>query len=153
MTIGVQIGGKSSSNVRSNGMLQRESFQQVMKMTWMMRLDAATLAVALLVSCEALAQNVLPLGDMPIRYMTDEDREILKAAIVDTLDHAKDGSTVSWENPKTGAHGNMIPKVTYQLEAKVCRDLEVANSARGRDNRLVTTLCKQPDGDWKIDTP
>ena len=119
----------------------------------MKRLGAAIAFAALLASPGGFALNLLTMGNIPIRHMTDEDREILKTAVIGTLDQGADGTTVSWENPKTGAHGNLIPRVTYQREDKVCRDLEVANSARGRDNRLVTTLCKQPDGDWKIDTP
>ena len=118
----------------------------------MKQLGAAIAFAALLASPEGFALNLLTMRNMPIRHMTDEDREILKTAVIGTLDQGKDGTTVSWENPKTGAHGNLTPKVSFEREAKVCRDLEVANSARGRDNRAVFTLCKQPDGDWKVES-
>ena len=51
--------------------------------------------------------NTLALHNLPINYMTDEDREIFKAAVVDVLERGRDGETMRWENPKTGAHGDL----------------------------------------------
>ncbi len=42
-----------------------------------------------------------------------------------------------WENPKTGAHGDLTPRASFDRAGQPCRDLEVANSARGHDNRIV----------------
>ena len=110
----------------------------------------AVVAVLLLPGT-AGAINLFSMQDLPVRHMTDEDREILKAAVVDALERTRDGESARWENPKTGAHGDLTPRVSYQSEGLACRDLEVANSARGRNNRLTVTLCKQSDGEWKID--
>lgn len=100
----------------------------------------------------ATAANIFSARDLPVRYMTDEDREILKLAVDDVLERGKDGQGTRWENPKTGAHGDLTPRASFERAGQPCRDLEVANSARGRDNRLVLTLCKQADGDWKIES-
>lgn len=118
----------------------------------MTRLDVAIFAAALLASSEGFALNILSMRDLPIRHMTDEDREIFKATVLGMLDRGTDGTTVTLENPKTGAHGNLTPRVRFEREAKVCRELEVANSARGRDNRAVFTPCMQLDGEWKIES-
>lgn len=98
----------------------------------------------------AIAANIFSARDLPVRYMTEEDREILKSAVEDVLERGKDGEGARWENPKTGAHGDLTPRASFEHAGQSCRDLEVANSVRGRDNRLVVTLCKQADGDWKI---
>jgi len=109
-------------------------------------------AAALLLPCAALAFNSYVLRDLPVRYMTDEDREILRVAVDDALERARDGESMHWENPKTGAKGDLMPRASFERAGQRCRDLEVANSARGRSNRLVVTLCKQADGEWKIDS-
>lgn len=114
------------------------------------------LCVAAIVSLSlpgfAAAANIFSARDLPVRYMTDEDRAILKSAVEDVLERSKDGEGTRWENPKTGAHGDLTPRASFQRAGQSCRELEVANSARGRDNRLVLTLCKQAEGDWKIES-
>lgn len=105
---------------------------------------------ALLAPCVAVAANLFSARDLPVQYMTDEDREILKSAAGDVLERGKDGEGKRWENTKTGAHGELTPRASFEREGQSCRELEVANSARGRDNRVMLTLCKQADGDWKI---
>lgn len=99
----------------------------------------------------APAVNVFSIRDLPVQHMTDDDRDILRAAVIGTLDRTPDRNTVRWENPKTGAHGDLTPRASFDRARQSCRDLEVANSARGHDNRVVLTLCKQPDGEWKVE--
>lgn len=99
----------------------------------------------------AIAANIFSARDLPVRYMTEEDREILKSAVEDVLDRGKDGEGKRWENPKTGAHGDLTPRASFERAGQPCQELEVANSARGRNNRVILTLCKQADGEWKID--
>lgn len=97
------------------------------------------------------AINMMAIGDLPIRYMTEEDRVLLSDAVRAVLDQGADGQVRAWENPKTGARGELTPVATFEQAGQKCRDLEVANSARGRSNRLVLTFCRQDDGDWKIE--
>lgn len=115
------------------------------------RFVAVVVAFSTLLSSAALAVNVFSIGDLPIRHMTDEDTDMLQAAVFGTLDRTPNGSTVRWENSKTGAHGDLTPRASFDRAGHSCRDLEVANSARGHDNRIVLTFCKQPDGEWKVE--
>ena len=98
------------------------------------------------------AANPFWADDLPVRQMTEEDLKILKSTIVSVLDKAGEGESAHWENGKTGAHGELTPRATFLREGRRCRELEMSNSARGRDNRTVITLCKQPDGDWKVES-
>jgi surface antigen len=100
----------------------------------------------------AMAFNTFSMRDMPISYMTEEDREIFMAAVIDTLERNHDRQGASWENPKTGAHGDLTPRVSFERAGNRCRELEVANSARGHDNRVVVMMCKHTDGEWKIES-
>lgn len=111
----------------------------------------AMLVAAFMASSAALALNLLPLGDLPLRHMTDEDRELLKAAVIATLAETPDGTTARWGNPATGASGELTPRSSFERSGRPCRELEVANSARGYNNRVVLTLCKQSDGEWKFE--
>lgn len=115
-------------------------------------LMAAIIAFFSLLPGVAQAVNLFSARDLPIRYMTDEYKDMLRAAVFRTLDRTADGSTERWENSKTGAHGDLTPRASFERAGKSCRDLEVANSARGHDNRVVLTLCKQPDGEWKVES-
>ena len=118
-----------------------------------MRKINLVIALATFLFADAVvAVNLFSMRDMPVHHMTDEDRQILMAAAVDTLERKRDGETARWENPKTGAHGDLTPRASFERDGRPCRDLEVANSARGHDNRLVITMCKQADGEWKIES-
>ena len=114
-------------------------------------LGIAVLTGTLVTLHAALAINYLQMRDLPIQYMTDEDMDVLRMAAVRVLDGQPDGETTRWENPKTGAHGDLTPRATFERTGQPCRDMELANSVRGRNNRLVLTFCKQPDGEWKVD--
>lgn len=113
--------------------------------------NAAMICAALMATSTSFAFDVLGIRDMPIQYMSEEDLAIMKAGIIDTLDRTRDGVSTTWGNRKTGAHGTLTPLESFTKEAKACRKLQVANSAGGRDNRSVFTLCKVQEGDWKVE--
>jgi surface antigen len=121
-----------------------------MTMTAPSRFIAAALLCSL-AAAPASAFNVMSVKDLPIRYMTDEDRALLQEAATQALETAADGETRGWNNFKTGAHGEIMPRASFTHGGLSCRELEVANSAQGRSNRLVLTLCRQEDGEWKIE--
>jgi surface antigen len=83
--------------------------------------------------------------------MTEEDRALMSESVRATLDQGPEGKTTTWENPRTGARGELTPLATYNQAGRKCRDMEVANSAKGRSNRQVLSFCRQDDGSWKID--
>jgi surface antigen len=97
------------------------------------------------------AVNVLSARDMPIEAMTEEDVAILMQAVTAALEAQPDHSTARWENPRTGAHGELTPVASFEKAGRRCRDLEVANSAQGRSNRLVVSLCRQDGGEWTVE--
>jgi surface antigen len=97
----------------------------------------------------ALAANILFSSEMPIAHMTPEDIHILQTVLFETLDNAPDGAMHHWENPKTQAHGDLTPRSTFTDAGMRCRMVEIENSAGGRNNRSMLTLCKSAEG-WKI---
>ncbi|HVY08228.1 MAG TPA: RT0821/Lpp0805 family surface protein [Burkholderiales bacterium] len=97
------------------------------------------------------AFNLLHFADTPLQYMTSEDKRIFYEAAATALDSSADGQATSWENPATGARGELLPRASFERDGRACRELQIENSARGRNNRLVLTVCKQQDGDWKVE--
>jgi surface antigen len=117
----------------------------------MKRSIGLALGVLLCVQAAALqAFNTLFADRMPIGRMDAEDVDILLAAVDRVLEHAADGVTEPWSNPKTGAGGYLTPRASYRDAGFACRDLEVENHAGGMHNRLIVSVCKQADGTWKV---
>jgi surface antigen len=114
------------------------------------RLVKLLLVLPLLAIAPAAAFNTFFMDKMPIGHMNKEDIDILTAATNAALDTLPDGGTVHWSNQKTGANGDLTPRATYQEGGRPCRDMQFENSAGGFSNRTVLSLCKQPDGEWKI---
>jgi len=106
-------------------------------------------AVALLLSGALHAANTWFMKDMPAGQMTSEDIDIFLSAAYETLDAAPDDQPRRWENPKTGAHGDLTPRSDFMSSGMRCRKLEINNSAGGLNNRSVHTVCKTADG-WKV---
>jgi surface antigen len=114
------------------------------------RLRKLLLMLPLLAAVPAVAMNTYFMDKMPIGHMTSEDIDILLAAANSALDGLPDGATTHWSNDKTGAKGDLTLRATYQEGGQRCRDMQVENSAGGFSNRSVVSMCKQPDGAWKL---
>jgi len=106
-------------------------------------------AVALLLSGALHAANTWFMKDMPAGHMTSGDIDIFLSVAFETLDAAPDDQPRHWENPKTGAHGDLTPRSDFMSSGMRCRKLEINNSAGGLNNRSVHTVCKTADG-WKV---
>ena len=106
-------------------------------------------AITLLFSGLLHAANTWFMKDMPAGHMTSEDIDIFLSVAFETLDAAPNDQPRHWENPKTGAHGDLTPRSTFTSSGMRCRKLEIDNSAGGLNNRSVHTVCKTADG-WKV---
>lgn len=90
------------------------------------------------------------LDQSPARYFTDEDWNIAEKAADKALDTAKDGETVSWENPASGAYGTYTPVSTSTEQDMTCREVKVVNHAHKLDASSWLKFCQKPDGKWAI---
>jgi len=98
----------------------------------------------------AFAQNMLFLNDAPIQAMTPGDRDLFKRSMYRALDETRDGESLTWENPSTGARGTITPSATRQEQGQTCRTLQFDNRVQGRSGRSSFNFCKQGDGSWMI---
>ena len=86
----------------------------------------------------------------PVTHFTPEDKQIMRKTAKDTLDNAKDGTKIGWENPETGHSGSVKPINTTERNGMTCRKTRFFNSAEGLTAIQIHRLCKQKDGSWKI---
>jgi surface antigen len=90
----------------------------------------------------------LPFGAL----LDEEDRRREKAALATALDPQGDGSTVHWENPRSGRKGALTAVGhAYPQEAKVCRAfLGDLRDGAGAAQTLQGTACMVSGGEWEV---
>lgn len=111
---------------------------------------ASLLAIALgTVPCAGIAADRAFYNELPLTYMTPEDRKIAVERINRALDDGNDGETYRWQNAATGASGSVTPKASFTRNGARCRNADFSTTAGGRKNASTWKLCKTPEG-WKI---
>src|SRR5262245_55231154 len=110
------------------------------------------LALTLCLSCvPALAQWVNILKSGPAERFDEEDLRLFLEAARKARD-APINETISWENPKTRANGDLTVRKIFQWKERPCRELALRNEAGGRKATSVVSLC-EVDGKWKLVSP
>jgi surface antigen len=67
------------------------------------------------------------------------------------LERAPDGREVTWSEGADGPRYRVVPTRTYRAgDGTYCRDYQSTATIDGRQERLVGTACRQPDGSWKL---
>jgi surface antigen len=90
------------------------------------------------------------LRGLPGNIASDEDQQIMREAIVNSLENQPDNITTGWKNPLTGSHGIIRPVETYEKDGMHCRKLRLRNNIDEQSNEWMFNFCKTPEGDWKI---
>lgn len=85
------------------------------------------------------------LGGNVGRTMDEVDRRHAYRA----LERNPTGQTSSWQNPDTGNSYTVTPTRTYDNQGLPCRDYSTDAWIDGRQETVVGTACRQPDGTWR----
>jgi surface antigen len=100
----------------------------------------------------ALAFDLTFLDQAPIRFMSDAEIDMMEATVVETLDKAADGETLTWRNDDTGNSGSVTAVKSFSERDLSCRRIEIVNrdakAAFGGATSMFD-MC-QIDGSWKI---
>lgn len=68
-----------------------------------------------------------------------------------SLETAKTGQTVTWQNPDTQAQYAMTPtKTVASQNGQPCREYSLDANVAGKKQQVYGTACRQADGTWKI---
>jgi surface antigen len=91
--------------------------------------------------------------ETPMAKFNKKDLSLFQSATQEALESEKDGSTVTWRNPDTGASGSMTPLKTTHTAQRECRLLRIINHGGGLSSDSRFWFCKMPDGTWKTGVP
>ncbi|MGB6754269.1 MAG: RT0821/Lpp0805 family surface protein [Xanthobacteraceae bacterium] len=80
-----------------------------------------------------------------------DDLAYARAAVSDALARAGKDSSFPWENPGTGAGGNITPLATSYTEGGLsCRDFLASYVHGGSQDSLQGAACRTDAGAWEI---
>lgn len=97
----------------------------------------------------AHANNLGFLKNTPAALLTDEDRELQRAAMTEVLEGENAKAQKEWKNPHSGHSGLIKSLGNYRSEDGLhCRKLKISNLAEGLKNEATYPVCKTAQGEW-----
>lgn len=76
--------------------------------------------------------------------------EVDEYCIGQTLEYARAGQTITWNNPDNGAVYKVTPQAAVRMPSgQYCREYQTTIMIDGRKRRAYGKACRQPDGTWK----
>jgi surface antigen len=98
------------------------------------------------VSAEASAQ-----GAAQASPQADIDLAYARAVATEALSRGSRDASLPWQNPRSGARGNITPLATSYSEAgMVCRDFLASYMHGGSQDWLEGGACRSASGTWEI---
>jgi surface antigen len=111
----------------------------------------APFLVGFMVAGAAHAQ-LLPAWETNIT-LTQQDLDMIHAAVTDQIHGKPKGTTASWSNPASGNSGSIKLVKKLARHNQQCEDIEYTLRSGGTPvytEHYHFTSCLQPDGTWKI---
>ncbi len=105
--------------------------------------------IGLLFVQSSIASNINFLNFSAMNFFRGNDLQLMKTNTERALIQVQDGKKASWRNPETGSWGYAIPSNTSRANGMTCRNLKIANTARGVSGAATYRFCKV-NGQWKI---
>jgi surface antigen len=103
----------------------------------------ATGSIAAPAGLAVQTQSVSPRAEVDLAYA--------RAAASDALARGGKDSSVPWENPQTGAGGNITPLATSYTEGGLpCRDFLASYVHGGSQDWLQGAACRTVAGAWEV---
>ena len=81
---------------------------------------------------------------------SEADLVYAREAAADVLAKNGKGSSVPWENPNTGAGGNITPLALYSEGRQSCRDFLASYVHGGAQDWLQGSACRTGSGTWEV---
>jgi surface antigen len=100
-------------------------------------------------AAQALVEEQLGRWDAAARLYA----QAFRAAVMKTLDETPDGSTVTWQAPKTKFSSKITPQKTFADGKQTCREATIESDAHDRFQRGLYTFCKASNGEWQFKLP
>jgi len=79
------------------------------------------------------------------------DLAYARAAASQALAHASKDSSIPWQNPQTGAGGNILPlDVSHSEDGQPCRDFLASYMHGAAQDWLRGAACRAASGSWEV---
>ena len=101
----------------------------------------------------AYAINMNGFREAPITRLSEGELKTFRAAVMQVLDQAPDGSSVEWKAPKATFTSKITPARTYTDGKLKCRDAVIESDSRDRYQRGLYSFCKAANGEWQFKLP
>ena len=85
----------------------------------------------------------------PAERFDEEDLRLFMDTGRKALTEGADNQTLSWENPKTRARGDITVLRRFEWKSHPCKELKLHNEAQGRKGDSSFRLC-QVEGRWRL---
>lgn len=73
-----------------------------------------------------------------------------ESCVGETLEYAKAGQTVTWNNPDTDTAYRVTPQAAIRApDGEYCREYQTTIIVEGKEQQAYGKACRQPDGSWK----
>ena len=83
--------------------------------------------------------------------LSEADLAYARAVAADVVGHGAKDASIPWENPNTGAGGNITPLATSYSEGGVpCRDFLASYAHGGSEDWLQGVACRTSQGNWEV---
>ena len=103
-------------------------------------------------SIAAAAPPARPASAAGVSSRAEADLAYARAAASDVLARGGKDSSVPWQNPETGAGGNITPLATsYSEGGRRCRDFLASYVHGGSQDWLQGAACRTAAGGWKVE--
>lgn len=110
-------------------------------------------AVLALAPPGASAINLHFLNYDPVTQMKESDWELESEVFLKTVEEASDGTSLEWENPETGNSGTITALKRFQgPQGEPCRRIRETFKSKSYDSQYTLSVCKNADGEWKVES-
>ncbi len=86
------------------------------------------------------------------RSLDENDRRRASAAEYDALENGRTGEVREWRNPDSGHYGRIVPRRSYKIGRRDCRDYTHTIYIDGRPETMRGRACRNDDGSWSRNT-
>jgi surface antigen len=83
--------------------------------------------------------------------MTPADWSLATAALREALGKSEDGTSIPWQNPRTGTRGTVTPVASaYVQEGSACRNFLASHVGDGHEGWFEGKACRGHAGQWDV---